>query len=252
MKPEISESQFAMGANMALENRRWRYPLISPARIPTQPEEEHAGFDMEAEIKSDTGIEPLFVQYKRSEYMVGNARYNEHFSDDYYRFRITNAKQHNILTRIAEYNLHTYYVAPLFHTFEEYRDYHERGAVLDNAVFATSKGLPGMDSSDESDKHTIAFTPSRTVFFSEPTEIRSYIGLENLFLELTEEDSAFSTFDEIQAVFGQLVSDLNNLVNADFTLPELNESPYEWLIDVQTQFHTFGIDLCFVVDSDVE
>lgn len=248
MRPEINESQFALGANMEFESGRWRYPLISPALLPTRREEKHAGFDMEGEIKSSTGIEPLFVQYKCSEHMVGNARYHQHFPDNYYRFKIRKNKQHNILVKISEYHPHTYYVAPIFHTLEEYRDHHNQEAVLDNSVFATCEGLPGMDATD---RHTIGFTQNRTIFFSEPTQIQFHIGFEQVLSEIAEDQSTFSEIEELQGTFTQLTSELSEEFELEPDIPDINEGNFQWLREMQYLFQSIGIDLIFLINGSV-
>lgn len=247
MKPTISEFQFAQGVNRELEMDKWQYSLHTPPRIPTQNVESRVGYDMDAEIESGQGTEPLFIQYKRAEYMVGNARFSDHFPNNYYRFKILNSNQHNTLILTSEYYPHTYYIAPLFHKNEEYLEYYRNETIIENAKFTTCSGLPKMD---DSDRHTIGFTQNQTKFFSEPIEIESYQGISDILSEISESDGSFSQFDELQESFSELIFDLNENFNLQLTTLEEDLLPFNWIQEQQRHFASVGVNLCFVVNTD--
>jgi hypothetical protein len=229
---------------------KWRYSLHTPPKTPTQNVESRVGYDMDTEIENGQGAEPLFIQYKRSEHMVGNARYSEHFPGSYYRFKISNSNQHNILVQTSEYYPHTYYVAPLFHKNEEYIDYHRNEALIENSRFATCSGLPSMNENNDSDRHTIGFTQDQTLFFTEPTEVKSYQGISDIFSQMAESNESFSQFEELRESFSELIFDLNEELGLQLSTPEENISPFDWIRDQQRQFAMIGINVCFAVSAD--
>jgi hypothetical protein len=249
MRPEINESQFALGANMEFESGNWSYPIISPVILPTRRKEKYGGFDMEGEIKDGTRIKPLFVQYKASEHMVGNSDYRNYFPNEHYRFRIRNHRQHNTLTKVSDYHQHTYYVAPLFDTLDDYKDYHQKNTILDNSVFATCDGLPGMDASE---RHTIGFTQNKTLFFSEPTQIESKIGFEDVLSEIAEEKSDFLSVNKLQDSSTQLLEEISDQYESGIEIPDPELNDFGWLAELQYKFHSLGIALIYVVDGVIK
>ncbi|QCC47664.1 hypothetical protein [Halobellus limi] len=250
VKPEISETQFVYGATSELEEGNWRYPLVQPPRFPTQNIEGDIGYDVDALISNGAGMEPLFLQYKRSEHMVGaQARHWKEFPSDYYRFKIKNAKQHNTLIETADYYPHTYYVAPIFSEMSEYASHHRNETILENTVFATCYGLPEMDEGDSTDRHTIGFTENQTKFFSEPMELDSVVGLEYLLSEILEADESFTGFGEIRESFAELTEALLAEVDAEIERPAIDQSPSDWIRAEQDFFKKLGAELVFLFDE---
>lgn len=250
MKPTIGEFQFASGVNREFEMGKWRFPLSAPPRIPTQNMESQVGYDMDSEISTGVGVEPIFIQYKRSEHMVGNAaRYWGSFPSDYYRFKIENADQHNTLVKTADYFRHTYYVAPHFSTNKEYIEYHKNGEIVENSVFATCFGLPEMSENDSTDKHTIGFDQDCTLFFSEPEEIDSFTSLSDLLRDIAEDENAFREMGELKRSFAELNSILIDQYHG-LEVPSQELQPGNWIRAQQEFFASIGINLCFAFDTD--
>lgn len=230
---------------------KWRYPLSTPPRIPTQNVESYIGYDTDAEISTDIGIEPIFIQYKRSDHMIGKtARHWTSFPNEYYRFKIKNAKQHNTLIETADYFRHTYYVAPRFRTIEEYLEHHKNGELVERSVFATCFGLPEMDENDPSDRHTIGYDQARTLFFSDPEEIESFSGLSELLSSLSEDEEAFRNVEELRGLFDELNSAIASKHDG-LEEPDRQLQIGNWIRAQQEFFAAIGITLCFAFDLDL-
>ena len=251
MKPTYSESQFAFGVNKELEMGNWRYPLSTPTRIPTQNVESYIGYDTDAEISTDIGIEPIFIQYKRSDHMVGGtARHWSSFPNDYYRFKIKNANQHNTLVETADYFKHTYYVAPRFRTIEEYIQHHQNEELVERSVFATCFGLPAMDENDPSDRHTIGYDDDRTLFFSEPEDIESFSGLSELLSYLSEDEEAFRNIEELRGLFDEVNFSIATKYEG-LEVPDRQLQIGNWIRAQQDFFASIGISLSFAFDLNL-
>jgi hypothetical protein len=248
MKPEINESQFALGANLEFQNGGWKYPLLTPAMVPTRHEEKYAGYDMGAEIQNGAQIQPLFIQYKASEFMVGNSKHREHFPGDYHRFKINQQRQHNILTTIADYEQHVYYVAPMFHTINDYITYHNNDDILNNSIFATCRGLPAMEPQD---RHTMAYTPNKTLFLSEPVDVTFYIGFSELINFISEDETTFKEINYWVETIDELVPTLREKKNIGIRAPEYNENAGQYLREVQEEFLKLGVNTVFLIDGSV-
>ena len=103
VSPDFSEFQFAYGLTRELEESLGSN-VVTPPVFPTQNQEEELGSDVIMGIKrGDYLLTPLFIQYKRSNRMIrSNANEWSDFNQEYFRFDIHNANQHNTLVDMVE------------------------------------------------------------------------------------------------------------------------------------------------------
>ena len=103
VSPSFSEFQFTYGLTRELEGPTPGIGLIDLPRIPTQNQEAKIPADMVSSLQDGTTkLAPLFIQYKRSEWMIrSNAGQWEtlekqgiNLSDGYFRFLGSHLRTH--------------------------------------------------------------------------------------------------------------------------------------------------------------
>jgi hypothetical protein len=146
-RPEFSESQFVIGYLREYLNQFPFYPSgfwnDHSIKIPSTTEEVETGADFIFSSYSHSE----FVQFKRSDFLCfkGKGYLNDDEKDlpkeffDYYRFKVYNedgSRQFEKLKEISTKNPNdrAYYVAPLFHTEEEFRERFSFQTLVDNSV----------------------------------------------------------------------------------------------------------------------
>jgi hypothetical protein len=158
--------------------------LIDTPRIPTQNQEAELPADMVSAIRNgDVNIAPLFIQYKRSEWMKrSNAgewdtleSIGHNLSDGYYRFKpyLGKNNQHNKLVELGKRQPLTFYASPIFHKNEEYLRY-VNDSLLQHTAFIQCGNLNLIDYED----HYIVYTPydQSGLMLSEPTTFNIQYG----------------------------------------------------------------------------
>lgn len=175
MIPEISEFSYGF----ALTNELVGWLDLSAAPIfPSLLEEGKAGGGYD--VKLDHPAAPLYLQFKRSEYMRRrSAREYRSVRDQsgelavpFYRFPITEATksdQHELLLALDAKPNHVFYAAPRFHRLTEINDAWRASAVASRSVFVAPSEIGTLD--DE--RHTVAFDGSNSWVCSYPRSIRA-------------------------------------------------------------------------------
>jgi hypothetical protein len=180
--PEISE--FSYGFALTNELVGWEELFAAPI-FPSLLEEGKAGGGYD--VKLDRPGAPLYLQFKRSEYMTRRlAREYRRVSDQggslsvpFYRFPITEAAksdQHELLLALDTAQNHVFYAAPRFHRLSEINDAWCASAVASRSVFVSPSQMGSLD--DE--RHTVAFDGSNSWVCSEPRPIRTLNSRELL------------------------------------------------------------------------
>ena len=99
--------------------------------FPSLREEAKLGYD----VKLSYPGYPIFLQFKLSDWLSRNpAKYFGYYDRPYYRIPITrraHSRQHNLLKGLADGGeQHVYYVAPQFHTIEEFDDAYSSSSIM--------------------------------------------------------------------------------------------------------------------------
>lgn len=114
----------------------------------------------------------LFFQYKRSDHVLGGrAKGAQHFEEPFFRFKL-DKDQHKtleVLASAAAGQALVRYVAPLFHTNQEFIDYSLDDGVLGHSRFLDVQTLTGLNQ-----QHSYAaFDANEAVLCSEPEPVVS-------------------------------------------------------------------------------
>ena len=229
VNPEFSEFQFAYGLTREIENN-FSSSVVSPPTFPTQRREEIVGSDVIMRIREgNNSITPLFIQYKRSEQMVrSDAREWDDFGQEYLRFDIHTANQHNTLVDLCRGIGLAYYVAPGFHTSEEYVEYHRQGSLGENSVYVDTGSLPVVNDSN----HRIAYTisPLRGLFYSEPQQVNLDVNLPSFIYQLTNGEGMYESFQALRGAFQEAREEIIRELNLEVDLYYYStDEPDEWI-----------------------
>jgi len=193
MLPEISE--FSYGFALTNELVGWAELSAAPV-FPSLIEEGKAGGGYD--VKLDRPGAPLYLQFKRSEYMSRrSAKEFQKVQDQggmlavpFYRFAITEAAksdQHELLLALDNSSNHVFYVAPRFHRVSEINDAWSASAVASRSVFVSPTEIGSLDE----ERHAVAFDPSGSWICSDPRPLHTLNSrdvLEKLRSSLREDD----------------------------------------------------------------
>lgn len=178
MTPDISE--FSYGFALTQELIALPGTTLSAAPVfPSLIEEGRAGGGYD--VKLDIPGFPLFIQFKRSDCMVGKnakevaAPYN--FIPPFYRMKITErsrSAQHDMLVDLDNGHNQVFYAAPLFHRVEELNDAYLSRTVSQRSFYIRPNAIGHLDD----DSHHVAFDHRRYWVFSEPREVKGIRGEE--------------------------------------------------------------------------
>lgn len=177
MTPELSE--FSYGFALTNELIDIGGPLSAAPIFPSLIEEGRAGggYDVNLDIPGF----PLFLQFKRSDCMVGmNSKevaspYN--FVPPFYRMKITERRrsaQHDMLLDLDDGHNAVFYAAPLFHTVAELNHAYITKSVSDRSFYIRPSDIGRLDDN----AHHVAFDKVRRWVFSEPRETMGIRGTE--------------------------------------------------------------------------
>lgn len=182
MLPEISEFSYGF----ALTNELVGWVELSAAPVfPSLIEEGKTGGGYD--VKLDRPGAPLYLQFKRSEFMTRRSAKEFRSVRDqggvlaipFYRFAITEAAksdQHELLLALDTSPNHVFYVAPRFHRVSEINEAWSATAVAARSVFVSPTEIGSLD--DE--RHAVAFDPSGSWICSDPRPIHTLSSREVL------------------------------------------------------------------------
>jgi hypothetical protein len=151
MKPEITDISYSAGLTFELITRYGLLTLGAPI-FPSLRDE--------AIYKTDTknrGV-LVFLQYKLSEEIVGNASsLKDDWGIPYYRFLIhpkNRNKRHELLLTLEEMNNLVYYVGPEFRTKSELYEYLMQKDLLNSCTFWSPKAIGSLT---QSGRNTLSY-----------------------------------------------------------------------------------------------
>lgn len=221
--------------------------------FPTQNQEAEIGSDVVIGIRNgDLLLEPLFLQYKRSEKLVRSTA-NEwaEFQKPYYRFEVHSRNQHNTLVRLGHTVGTAVYVAPGFHTTAEYESHHKNRRLATNSVCFDCGEMNSINHNDHCIVDT--FNPLRGAFCSDSEEITPTEGIRMLLMNMRDNGENFRMYDALRGRFAEVRSELIQDSNPDDEYGEQEElqNPVTWMrTQQQFFFGSFGIVLLFVLEPD--
>ena len=176
MKPEFSE--FTYGYTL-IEELSKTFRFKSVPRFPSLWEEgKVGGYDASIDI---AGL-PLFIQFKRSDYLSRkNAKHYRLFKSTYYRFHLhalKHSKQHNLLLHLEKSGNYVFYVAPIFHEHSALQKHYFASSIAQKSIWVSPTEIGKLPDNEE---HTVCFNKSlKSVYFcSEPKEIKLKVRLDS-------------------------------------------------------------------------
>jgi len=246
--PEFSEFQYTYGLTREIENR-WGRDIVGTPYFPTQNTEAKIGSDVVIGLsRGDIQFAPLFLQYKRSEWLTDRrAKQWDEFNEEYYRFGIHSKKQHNTLVDLGHGLGKAIYVAPGFHTVDDYSAYHQNQKLANNSICFDCSEMKKVSDSD----HVIiyALDPLRGAFRSESNRLSP---VESIFSFIDNMQELSELFDE----FGILRRRFRD-AKLEFDLPQVTdeqefiENPVRWIREQQQFFfENFGIVVFFILEKN--
>ena len=246
VKPDFSEFQFAYGVTRELESALTS-SIIAPPIFPTQRKEEHIASDV---VIPGMKIAPLFIQYKRSDRMVrSNAGEWADFNQEYYRFDIHTANQHNTLVDIGQSLGTACYIAPGFHTRQEYIQYHKTGSLTVNSVCVHTRGLSKISHDD----HKVAYTvsPLQGFFYSEPKQVSLTENIYSVIDRIRDVGEDFRTPQALRESFREARNTVTDRMNIELDTEDYESDNIAGWIRNQQQFfwETSDIELLFVTSD---
>ncbi|GAA0285652.1 hypothetical protein [Halobacterium noricense] len=245
--PEFSEFQYTYGLTREIENR-WGREIVGTPYYPTQNYEAKIGSDVVIGLnQGDIRFIPLFMQYKRSEWLTTRrAKEWDEFNEGYYRFDIHSKNQHNTLVDLGEGLGKSIYVAPGFHTVDDYSEYHQNQKLAKNSICFDCSEMKKVSDSD----HVViyALEPLRGAFRSESNKISPIENIFTLVENIQEESVLFEEFKTLRGNFRETKSDLETpqVTNEQNFI----ENPVRWIREQQQFFfENFGIAVFFILEK---
>jgi hypothetical protein len=179
MKAQFSEFSYGFAVTDELIN--WRGTNLTAAPyFPSLIREGKLGYDLRL---NRPGI-PLFIQFKRSEYisrLYVIANEFSVFSSPFYRMHITPlgiSKQHDLLCDFEERGNEIYYVAPVFWKERDFNDIYISRTICDNSVFVSPLNIGRIT---DYDKHHISFQNVNGGYrFSDPVRLELPLNLKRI------------------------------------------------------------------------
>lgn len=250
--PEFSEFQFAYGVTREIEDL-WPRRIVGVPYFPTQNVEAHIGSDMVVGIQQgDIWLGPLFIQYKRSDYLTRpQAREWDEYHEKYFRFKIRSKEQHNTLAEKCSDLGTAVYAAPSFHTSDEYRRNHQNDKLSKQTVLFDCQDAGSVADGD----HCFIYVtnPLRGKFCSESEDITPTGGISTLLTSMRQDEQEFQQYDELQPQFAEIRQMISQDLDLDGEYREQRETenPVTWIRNQQQFFfENFGTVLWFVLADD--
>ena len=214
MRPDFSEFSYGFAFTHEYVNRN---PGLKAApELPSLIKEAEKGYDLKLGYRGH----PKYFQFKLSAHLDRrNAIHWQDHGRPHFRVRVTTrprpnrpagTDQHSNLKRLAKTMDHVFYVAPRFHSQDEFDRLFLQGQVTDNSLWAPLKDLPSVS---DNDIHYMTFTNDQ----KEPWWHSEAVRLEGSF---TAEDH-YATIREMVTIDENFFRDLRGNLRA-----ALNES--EW------------------------
>ncbi|MCJ7733727.1 MAG: hypothetical protein MUP11_04170 [Anaerolineales bacterium] len=151
MKPEITDISYSTALTFELVNQ-YDFLTLGAPTLPSLRKEAIFRTDM------NTRSVLLFIQYKLSERLIGNAAsLNDDWGIPYFRFLLhpkNRNKRHELLQNLEDMNNLVYYVAPEFHTKHSLYESLMQKALLSNSIFWSPKAIGSLS---QAERNTISY-----------------------------------------------------------------------------------------------
>lgn len=211
MNPDFSEFSYGFALTREVCERNWGGFDTAPV-FPSLVEEgrQGGGYDVTLDLPGN----PLFLQFKTSEWMVrSTAKEWDLFGGRYYRFLLHAARhsdQHRLLLGHDRDPTVVYYAAPAIHTVGALNDAFVDGDVIEHSVFLRPRDIGPLP---DLDAHCIAFQPGRGhgYFCSEPREILVEATGSAVFDKLTQRLRDLVPIEPSDRYFAALAEELTML-----------------------------------------
>lgn len=174
MNSQITEFSFGFALTHELINNA---PILGPTapEFPSLIQEGAPGGGYDVAL--DFGVF-LFLQFKLSEYMIGNAAGEaETMGVPYYRFWImptSESQQHPMLLELEAADQVVYYAAPIFWTQDQFNDAFAQQQVAPSSIFVPPSSIGAIA---DTEPHPVAFNGQGAAYvFSRPTKILAVQG----------------------------------------------------------------------------
>jgi hypothetical protein len=184
MRSGISEFSYGYAVTEALIYDNKTHLKAAPL-FPSLIDEGKKGYDLHL----DRPGQPLFLQFKLSDYMSGRSNTNEIqrklFKGAFYRMHIRPKKsaggrhgsdQHQLLIDWESQGNEVYYVAPVFHELDEFNQAYLNRQILQKSIYIPPSNIGSLP--DEKEHHIAFQVPGKAFRLSEPEEIASPLSFE--------------------------------------------------------------------------
>jgi hypothetical protein len=176
MKPGFSEFSYGYAVTEDATRRHGHF-AVAP-KFPSLSEEgKKGGYDVEL---GTPGI-PLFLQFKLSDCMVrgyADEAKRGFLSVPFYRMHLrplSKSKQHQLLLDLETRGERVYYIAPAFHTEDEFNQAYQKRMVITRSVCIRPKNIGTLDTSE----HYVSFQNSGVKFGYLFSESEGRIAIEH-------------------------------------------------------------------------
>ncbi|AFZ27833.1 hypothetical protein Cylst_5849 [Cylindrospermum stagnale PCC 7417] len=184
MRSGISEFSYGYAVTEALiyDNRT---SLTAAPFFPSLIDEGKKGYD----LRLDRPGQPLFLQFKLSDYMRGRSNTTEIqkslFTGAFYRMHLRPKKssggrhgsdQHQLLMDWESKGNEVYYVAPVFHELDDFNKAYLNHQILQRSIYIPPSDIGSLP--DDKEHHVAFQVPGKAFRLSEPQEIPSPLSFE--------------------------------------------------------------------------
>jgi hypothetical protein len=169
MKPQLSEFSYGYAVTEAFV-RLFRAGLTAAPLFPSLFQEGQPGGGYDVMIQR-WGV-PVFLQFKLSDCMVrGTAREAQEgrLTPPFYRMHLrprSLSDQHDLLLDLEQTGEEVYYVAPLFHTTDEFNQTYLSDTILRQSIFLRPGAIGGL--ADDGPHHVAFGARNRWFVYSDP------------------------------------------------------------------------------------
>jgi len=206
MIPNFSEFSYGFALTREMCDRMWGRFDTAPL-FPSLVEEGREGHDVRLDLPGN----PLFLQFKVSEYMVRpTAREWPLFRRPYYRFWLQaprHSNQHELLLQRDQDPNIVYYAAPATHRVEDLNRAFLSRTVIEESVFFRPRDIGPLP---DREAHCIAFERGSAYGYrcSDPKQITLYSVGQAILDKLANELATMSRIEDSRKYFGDLADQL--------------------------------------------
>jgi len=197
MRSKFSETQFSFGIMREIVDGLV-FGYVGVPIFPSLIQEGEHGWD----VRFDSSMTAYFLQFKVAEKLTSkNAKEMSAFSGNpYFRFKTYpdyQSKQHELLFSLSKNDRNNvFYCAPAFISIKEFEANFLNKKIAQESFFVNLKDFSDVNNTEQ---HSICFqlNPiSKFMIFSNPKEIKGFVGWNNLRQSVSEQNKRYQSISE--------------------------------------------------------